>query len=33
VGPRETLIFEDSKPGLEAAQRAGARVIEAQWWN
>lgn len=33
VGPRETLIFEDSKPGLEAAQKAGARVIEAQWWN
>jgi HAD superfamily hydrolase (TIGR01509 family) len=33
VGPRETVIFEDSKPGLEAATKAGARVIEAQWWN
>jgi HAD superfamily hydrolase (TIGR01509 family) len=33
VGPRETLIFEDSRPGLEAATKAGARVIEAQWWS
>ncbi|MFP5458408.1 MAG: HAD family hydrolase [Bacteriovoracia bacterium] len=33
VGPRDTLIFEDSRPGLEAATRAGARVIEVQWWK
>ncbi len=33
LGPRETLIFEDSAPGLEAARKSGARVIEAKWWN
>lgn len=32
VGPRETVIFEDSPPGLAAATAAGARVIRADWW-
>lgn len=33
VGPRETLIFEDSTPGLEAARLTGARVGRADWWK
>ena len=33
VGPRETLIFEDSPPGLASATASGARVIQAAWWN
>ncbi len=33
LGPRETIVFEDSAPGLAAAQAAGVRVIEAQWWK
>lgn len=33
IGPRETVIFEDSAPGLAAANASGARVIEAQWWT
>lgn len=33
IGPRETVIFEDSAPGLASAKEAGAWVIEAQWWT
>jgi HAD superfamily hydrolase (TIGR01509 family) len=33
IGPRETVIFEDSAPGLAAAKESGAWVIEAQWWT
>ena len=33
IGPRETVIFEDSAPGLASANEAGAWVIEAQWWT
>jgi HAD superfamily hydrolase (TIGR01509 family) len=33
LGPRETVIFEDSAPGLASANEAGAWVIEAQWWT
>ncbi len=33
IGPRETVIFEDSAPGLASANASGARVIEAQWWT
>ena len=33
LGPRDTLVFEDSAPGLMAARAAGARVLEAQWWT
>jgi HAD superfamily hydrolase (TIGR01509 family) len=33
LGPRETLIFEDSAPGMAAAKASGARVIGAQWWE
>lgn len=33
VGPSETLIFEDSPPGLASAQASGARVIKVDWWN
>ena len=33
VGPRETLIFEDSKPGLASAVASGARAIQVDWWT
>lgn len=33
IGPRDTVIFEDSAPGLASAQASGAWVIEAQWWK
>lgn len=33
VGPREVVIFEDSAPGLAAAQASGARVIQVDWWH
>lgn len=33
IGPRETVIFEDSTPGLTSARESGAWVIEAQWWE
>lgn len=33
VGPRETIIFEDSPPGLVSATASGARVIQAAWWS
>jgi HAD superfamily hydrolase (TIGR01509 family) len=32
VGPRETVIFEDSPTGLQAARACGARFIKADWW-
>lgn len=32
VGPRETIIFEDSPTGLKAAQASGARFIHVEWW-
>jgi HAD superfamily hydrolase (TIGR01509 family) len=32
VGPRETVIFEDSLTGLQSAQASGARFIQADWW-
>jgi HAD superfamily hydrolase (TIGR01509 family) len=33
LGPRETVIFEDSVPGLESAEASGCRVIKAEWWD
>jgi beta-phosphoglucomutase len=33
LGPRDTVIFEDSNTGLTAAKATGARVIEAKWWG
>ncbi|MBY0516008.1 MAG: HAD family phosphatase [Bacteriovoracaceae bacterium] len=33
LGPRDTLIFEDSITGMTAAKATGARVIEAKWWD
>jgi HAD superfamily hydrolase (TIGR01509 family) len=33
VGPRETVVFEDSVPGLAAARAAGVRVVKADWWK
>jgi HAD superfamily hydrolase (TIGR01509 family) len=32
IGPRETLIFEDSATGLAAARASGSRTIHAKWW-
>lgn len=32
VGPRESVIFEDSAPGLAAARASGVRTIHADWW-
>ncbi len=33
VGPRETLVFEDSAPGIASARESGARVVRADWWR
>lgn len=33
VGPRETVIFEDSTPGLASARASGARAIQVDWWS
>ncbi len=33
VGPRETLVFEDSPTGLAAARAAGGRVLAVDWWK
>jgi HAD superfamily hydrolase (TIGR01509 family) len=32
VTPSETLIFEDSNVGLEAARNSGAHVVKAEWY-
>lgn len=31
--PQETLVFEDSKVGMEAAHAAGAHIIKAEWYG
>ncbi len=31
--PRETLIFEDSNVGIEAAEKSGANVLKANWYR
>jgi HAD superfamily hydrolase (TIGR01509 family) len=33
LGPRETIVFEDSTPGLASARAAGCRTIQVGWWN
>ena len=32
AAPESTLVFEDSKVGMEAAQRSGAHLIKAEWY-
>ncbi len=32
ISPAECLVFEDAEPGLEAARRAGMRVIDIRGW-
>jgi beta-phosphoglucomutase len=31
--PQETLIFEDSQVGIEAAEKSGANVLKANWYR
>ena len=33
VDPENTVIFEDSEVGLEAAKRSGAKVVKIQTWS
>lgn len=30
-GPEESLVFEDSAPGIEAARRSGAACVRVEW--
>lgn len=32
VAPAQCLVFEDAEPGLEAARRAGMRVLDVRQW-
>lgn len=32
IAPAQCLVFEDAEPGLEAARRAGMRVIDIRRW-